>query len=69
MSTRLQMAEDGREAAARALLGRDKTADQMGLEDYESGLVDALSDLAADRLDTATAVKTPVRRAIPGGGC
>ena len=24
---------------------------------------------AADRLDTATAVKTPVRRAIPGGGC
>ena len=24
---------------------------------------------AADRLDTATAVKTPVRSAIPGGGC
>jgi hypothetical protein len=24
---------------------------------------------AADRLDTATAVTTPVRSAIPGGGC
>ena len=45
MSTRAEMALDGREAAARALLGKDKTAEQMGLEDYESGLVDALTNL------------------------
>jgi hypothetical protein len=45
------MAQDGREAAAHALLGRDATAEQMGLEDYESGLVDALTNLMhfADR--------------------
>jgi hypothetical protein len=51
MSTRLEMAQDGREAAAQALLGKDKTAEQMGLEDYESGLVDALTNLMhfADR--------------------
>ena len=47
------MADAGREAAARALLGRDKDAEQMGLEDYESGLVDALTNLMhfADRYD------------------
>lgn len=47
------MAQDGREAAAHALLGRDATAEQMGLEDYESGLVDALTNLMhfADRYD------------------
>jgi hypothetical protein len=39
------MARDGRECAAHALLGRDKGAEQMGLEDYESGLVDALTNL------------------------
>ena len=39
------MALDGREAAAHALLGRDATALQMGLEDYESGLCDALTNL------------------------
>lgn len=43
--TRQQMAESGREAAAHALLGRDADADQMGLEDYESGLTDALTNL------------------------
>lgn len=53
MSTRLEMALDGREAAAHALLGKDKTAEQMGLEDYESGLVDALTNLMhfADRYE------------------
>ena len=51
--TRLQMAEAGREAAARALLGRDATAEQMGFEDYESGLVDVLTNLMhfADRYE------------------
>ena len=45
------MAADGREAAARALLGRDATAAQMGFEDYEAGLIDALVNLMhfADR--------------------
>ncbi len=45
------MAQQGREAAAHALLGRDATAEQMGLEDYESGLVDVLTNLMhfADR--------------------
>jgi hypothetical protein len=49
--TRLEMAQYGREAAAHALFGRDATAEQMGLEDYESGLVDALTNLMhfADR--------------------
>lgn len=49
--TRAHMAAYGREAAAHALLGRDADADQMGLEDYESGLVDALTNLRhfADR--------------------
>lgn len=39
------MALDGREQAAQALLDHDATAAQMGLEDYESGLVDALVNL------------------------
>lgn len=49
--TRQEMADAGREAAAHALLGRDADAEQMGLEDYESGLVDALTNLRhfADR--------------------
>lgn len=53
MSTRLEMAQQGREAAAYALLGRDATAEQMGLEDYESGLTDVLTNLMhfADRYD------------------
>lgn len=53
MSTRLEMALNGLEAATRALLGRDATADQMGFEDYESGLVDALTNLMhfAERYD------------------
>jgi hypothetical protein len=47
------MVEDGREAAAHALLGRDATAAQMGIEDYESGLTDALTNLMhfADRYE------------------
>lgn len=51
MRTRLDMALDGREYAASALLGRDKGAEQMGLEDYEAGLTDALTNLMhfADR--------------------
>jgi len=51
MSTRLTMADQGRESAAHALLGRDVDAEQMGLEDYESGLVDVLTNLRhfADR--------------------
>ncbi len=49
--TRREMAQSGREMAALALLGRDATAEQMGLEDYESGLADALTNLRhfADR--------------------
>ena len=45
MPSRLDMALAGRQAAADALLGRDADADQMGLEDYESGLVDVLTNL------------------------
>ena len=45
--TRLEMALAGREAAADALLGRDRdtSTQQMGLEDYETGLVDVLTNL------------------------
>lgn len=51
--TRAHMAAYGREAAAHALLGRDATAEQMGLEDYESGLTDVLTNLRhfADRYE------------------
>lgn len=51
--TRQEMADSGREVCAQALLGRDAHADQMGLEDYESGLTDALTNLRhfADRYE------------------
>lgn len=51
MRTRQDMALNGREQAAHALLGRDASAEQMGFEDYEDGLADALANLMhfADR--------------------
>ncbi len=53
--TRAHMAAYGREAAAHALLGRDADAAQMGLEDYDTGLVDVLTNLMhfADRYNVS----------------
>jgi hypothetical protein len=53
MRTRLDMALDGRGQAASALFTRDVCANQMGLEDYEDGLTDALTNLMhfADRYE------------------
>jgi hypothetical protein len=53
MIDRLHMAENGHSLAAKALFSRDEHAEQMGLEDYEDGLVDALVNLMhfADRYD------------------
>lgn len=44
MRTNLDRALNGRDMAASALTG-DGNGERMGLEDYESGLVDALANL------------------------
>jgi len=45
MKTRQEMALDGREMAAQALYGRVAEARNMGLEDYDFALCDALVTL------------------------
>jgi hypothetical protein len=51
--TRSEMAHDGREAAAHALLGKGAVGALMESEDYEAGLTDALVNLMhfADRYE------------------
>ena len=43
--TRQKMAEQGRVASLRALYGPDADLEKVELEDYESGMVDALTNL------------------------